>query len=75
MATQIDLITGKVAKELGISELLVDQINRVQYKFLMNTIQSGDMSGMSMIYLGKFIKNKKYESDKRYISRIQEPDL
>lgn len=72
---QIDLITGRVAKELGLSEILVDQINRVQYKFLVETMQSGSMSSVSMIYLGKFIKNKRYESIRRDIPRIQEPNI
>lgn len=74
---QIDIITGRVAKELGISEVLVDQISRVQFKFLVETMQSGSMSTVSMIYLGKFTKNKKYENkpNKRDISGIQEPNI
>ena len=75
MTTPIDLVTGRVAKELELSPLVVDQINRIQYKFLMETMQSGSMSGVSMIYVGKFIKNKRYESIKRDISRVEEPTI
>lgn len=75
MITPIDLITGKVAKELGLSLILVDQINRVQFKFLMEIMQSGSMSGVSHIYLGKFTKNKKYGTSKRDIPRVQESNL
>lgn len=73
MTTPIDQVSGKVAKELGLSPILVDQINRVQFKFLLETMQSGSMSGVSHIYLGKFTKNKKYGTGKRNITGIPEP--
>lgn len=75
MGTPIDLLSGRVAKELGLSALLVDQINRVQYKFLMETMQGGSMSGVSLIYLGKFHKNKRYGSARRNSGGIQESSI
>lgn len=72
MAASIDLITGRVAKELGLSPVVVDHVCRSQYKFLVDVMQSGSMSGVSLIYLGKYVKNKRYESVRRDITGIQE---
>lgn len=70
----INEISERVAKELGLSPVLVTQINRVQWKFLLNTMQSGEMKGVSFMYLGKFIKNAKYDENRkriRYADRIK----
>ena len=65
-----DQISERVAKQLGLSPVLVTLINRVQWKFLLNTMQSGDMEGVSLIYLGKFIKNAKYDSNRKRIRYV-----
>lgn len=66
----IDLISEKLSKELNLSEHQVREINRVQWKFLLDTIQSGTFDPVHLIYLGKFHQNKKYNEDrtKRYTS-------
>lgn len=56
-----DKISKTVAKELGLNDHQVDQINRVQWKFLMETMQSGTFDPVHLIYLGKFYKNKRYD--------------
>ena len=58
---ELDEISNKIAKDCGLSELQVQQINRSQWRFLTETIQTGDMSSVSMIYLGKFFRNQKYD--------------
>lgn len=64
----IDNISEKIAKDIGLSEHKVREINRVQWKFLLDTIQSGTFDPVHIIYLGKFFKNQRYNEDrtKRY---------
>lgn len=64
----IDTISEKVAKDIGLSEYQVREINRSQWKFLLDTIQSGSFDPVHLIYIGKFHKNSRYDKDriKRY---------
>lgn len=65
-----DKVSKTVAKDLGLNEHQVDQINRVQWKFLMETMQSGTFDPVHLIYLGKWHKNRRYKDDRRNISGI-----
>lgn len=70
----IDELSEKVAKKLGKSPVLVTQINRVQWKFLLDIMQNGEMKGVSFMYLGKFVKNAKYDENRKrikYADRIK----
>lgn len=63
----IDELSSKIAKDCGVSEVQVQQINRSQWRFLLDTIQSGSFDPVTLIYLGKFYKNNKYnEQGKKY---------
>jgi nucleoid DNA-binding protein len=61
----VDDISGKVAKELNLSEHQVKEINRVQWKVLLDTMQEGEFKSVQMIYLGKFHKNSRYKNQKK----------
>ncbi len=41
-----------------ISALKVAEINRIQWKFLLNEIQSGEFNSVQIFYIGKFFKKK-----------------
>ena len=74
----IDDISIEVAKELGTDPYSTKIVNRIQWRFLMETMQSGTLEPVQLIYIGKFIKNKKYKDGKRYkgnLQGIQEPNL
>ncbi len=58
----LDKISEKVAKDLKLSEHIVKTINRIQYKFLLETMQSGNFETVKLMYIGKYHKNKKYGS-------------
>jgi len=60
---KIDRISEEVAKELGLSPIQVTQINRVQWKFLMETMQSEGFDSVKIMYVGKFHKNNKFNED------------
>jgi len=60
---KIDRISEEVAKELGLSPIQVTQINRVQWKFLMETIQDEGFDSVKIMYVGKFHKNNKFNED------------
>ena len=60
---KIDKISEEVAKELGLSPIQVTQINRVQWKFLMETMQSEGFDAVKIMYVGKFHKNNKFNED------------
>jgi len=68
----VDDISESVAKKLGLSELTVKHIARMQWKMLHKEIQSGEFNPVQIFYLGKFFKNKKYNKDgiKRDIGRF-----
>lgn len=45
----------------------INQVSRIPWKFLLETMQSGKnedgkMEGVALIYLGKFIQNKRYSN-------------
>ncbi len=67
----IDEVSERVAKDLGLSPVLVTQINRIQWKFLMNTMQNGEMKGVSFMYLGKFVKNAKYDNNRKRVNHLK----
>jgi len=61
----IDQISEKLCKELNLSEHQVKEINRVQWKVLLDTMQEGEFKSVQMIYLGKFHKNSRYKNQKK----------
>lgn len=73
----IEQISRKVAKDLNMKESIVDRIHRIQYKFLYDTIQSGSLENIQLIYIGKFIKGKKYEFRKAgtNIPGMEQPNI
>lgn len=74
----IDSISIEVAKELGLSPDLVKTVNRMQWRFLLETIQSESNDPVQLIYLGKFVRNKKFKDGskiKRDFHRFQKPDI
>ncbi len=70
----IDEISKIVANKLRLSELEVTQINRSQFKFLLETMQSGEMKGVSIFYLGKFVKNAKYKDHDNKLESVSRCD-
>jgi hypothetical protein len=60
---KVDQISEQVAKELGLSPAQVSKINRVQWKFLLETMQAGDFKAVKLMYLGKWHKNKRFNED------------
>lgn len=71
----IEELSKIVSSELKMSEYVVSEINRLQWKFLHKQIQSDDFKPVGIMYIGKFsVKNSKAkqlkqgdESDKRNI--------
>ncbi len=51
----IEEIHRKISKELGIKESLVEEINRIQYQFLVEEIKKGEKS-ISLIHIGKWLR-------------------
>jgi len=65
----IDDISEKVHKKLNKKYSIhqINQVSRIPWKFLLETMQSGKnedgkMEGVALIYLGKFIQNKRYSN-------------
>ncbi len=56
----ISELSSKIAKDIGLSEVQVEEINRVQWKFLLETIQCGAYAPVEVFYLGKFYQNERY---------------
>jgi len=76
MLIKIDEISEKVAKKLNMKEHDVRMINRSQWKLLHETMQSGSLDAVKIMYLGKFSKKNKNEwKRKRDLERIQESDI
>lgn len=73
----LDRLSEKIAKELKLSEAQVKTINRIQYKFLLEEMQSGDFNSVQLIYIGKYHKNKKYGSrtTRTDIRGMEEPGI
>jgi len=65
----IDDISEKVAKELNLSEHQVKQINRVQWKFLLDRIQDGEFKAVQLMYLGKWHKNQRFSTEGKPIKK------
>lgn len=72
----LDRISEKIAKELNMSEHIVKTVNRIQYKFLLETMQSGTFDSVKLVYIGKYHKNKRYENKPgRDIRGMEESDI
>jgi len=56
----IDDINKKVAEKLNLDINIVNEINRSQFKLLMETIQNKSFKDVKLIYIGKFIVKQKY---------------
>lgn len=52
----VDEISEIVAKQLNLSPIQVKAINRIQWKFLLKEMQSGDFNPVQIFYIGKFSK-------------------
>lgn len=72
----LDQISRKIAKDLNIDEDTVERISRIQFKFLLDNIQSESLEDVQLMYIGKFVKNnyghKKIRSN---IRRLEESSI
>ena len=76
MDPKLDEISKKVAEKLNMDPNDVRLINRAQWKLLHDTMSSGSLDAVSLIYLGKFSKKEKNEwKRKRDLERIQESNI
>jgi hypothetical protein len=78
MLVKIDNISKKIAKELGVSEHVMMEVNRSQWKLLHETIQSNTLKPVKIMYLGKFSKKLKMSHEfrlRKHLSGIQKPDI
>jgi hypothetical protein len=78
MLIKLDEISEKIAEKLNMKPNDVRLINRSQWKLLHETMQSGTLKPMSIIYLGKFSEKKKkndWFKKQRDIKRIQESSV
>ena len=79
MVTKLDEISEKVAEKLNMSVHDVKAINRAQWRLLHDTMQSGSLDAVSIIYLGKFSKKEKSNGWHRKrqgdLERIQELNI
>lgn len=66
----IDEISEKIAKKLELSPVQVKSINRIQWKFLLDQMQSGNFNPVQIFYIGKF--SKKLNLDDRGYKIIPE---
>lgn len=55
----LDEISKKVAEKLGMNDHTVKMINRYQWKKVYESIKEGDDRGVSIMYVGKFVKKRK----------------
>ncbi len=51
---KIEELSDIVAKRLKLHSNLVNEINRIQWKFLHKEIQSGEFNPVQIFYIGKF---------------------
>jgi len=59
MDKNIKKIIDKISEEKGIPKWKVELVIMHQFKFLRDTIESGDFENFRIRYLGKFIPSKK----------------
>ena len=59
MLIKIDEISDSLAEELNINKFKLREINRSQWKLLLDTIQNGNLESVKIMYLGKFSKKNK----------------
>ncbi len=55
---KIEDISKIVAKELNLHVSYIDEINRIQWKFLHKEMQSKQFYPVNIFYIGKFIRKK-----------------
>lgn len=74
----IEDVSKKVSKDLNIHYDIVEKLHRIQYKFLYETMVSGNLKDVQLIYIGKFTKNKygkELESTRANLGRLEEPSI
>ncbi len=57
---KLDKVSKIVAEELGVKPYIVERINRIQWKFLRESIQKASPEPTSLIYIGKIHTNKRW---------------
>ena len=72
---QIEGLSKRVAKKLGIKEELAEEICRSEFKFVLDHIKLDTKPTVSLIYIGKIHSNLRYDGNNKYISRLQKPDI
>ena len=78
MLIKIDEISDKLAKELNIDKYTLREVNRSQWKYLLNTMQDGKLEAVKIMYLGKFSKKLRLAHEfktRRNIPSIQKPNI
>lgn len=76
MLIKLDDISERLAKELNVDKYKLKEINRSQWKLLMDTMQQGDLKGVKIMYIGKFSKKLRIiYGHKRNISGVQKPNI
>jgi hypothetical protein len=77
MLIKLDEISKKVAEKFGEKEHVIREINRSQWKLLHEKMQDGNLDPVKIMYIGKFSKKLKRNSDaiKRNMDRIQKSGI
>ena len=70
MKVEIDEISKIVSKKIGFKENVVKDINRSQWKFLMETMKITPAQTVKIIYLGKFSEKIKPDWTKKIMAEI-----
>lgn len=58
---QIEGIVKRVNNEFIISEDIIEEVFRSQFKFMIEHFRQRNSKAINCIYLGKFLKNKSYD--------------
>lgn len=73
---KVDDIAEKTSKRLNKNSEKVKLINRIQWKFLKEQIESGEFNPVQIFYLGKFYRNaRKFKEDRGDLLRIQKSSI
>jgi len=70
MKVEIDEVSKIVSKRTGLKESIVKEINRSQWKFLMDTMREEPAKAVKIIYLGKFSEKIKPDWTKKIMAEI-----
>lgn len=62
----VDEISEIVAKRLNLNPLMLKSINRIQWKFLLEEMQSGKLNTVQVFYVGKFTKSLKLDENNKH---------